>query len=150
MESFRGETEAYSQAAFKWVLSNRDVACLVVSFFELQHVDEYLAASGGALDARDVALLGRYDEGIAGIHCYPHCGDCAGACPLGVPIADVLRHRMYFEDYGTEKLAMQEYARLERNAAVCATCPAPCAGACTHGVPIQERLVGAHRLLTIV
>ncbi|MCA9510422.1 MAG: aldo/keto reductase, partial [Myxococcales bacterium] len=150
MEAFRGETDAYSQAAFKWVLSNPDVACLVVSFFELQHVDEYLYASGRALEEHDVALLERYDREIAGVHCYAHCGDCLDACPLDVPIADVLRHRMYFEDYGTQKLAMQEYARLERDASVCVGCAAPCAGACPHGLPLQERLVDAHRMLTLV
>ena len=150
MEEFRGETDAYSQAAFKWVLSNPDVSCLVVSFFEQQHVDEYLHASGRALDAQDLALLERYDRAIAGVHCYAHCGDCLAACPAGVPIADVLRHRMYFEDYGTEKLAMQEYARLDRKADVCICCSAPCTGAGPHGLPLQERLVEAHRLLTLV
>src|SRR5690606_754945 len=31
---FRDDATAYSQAAFKWTLSNPDVSCLVVSFFE--------------------------------------------------------------------------------------------------------------------
>jgi predicted aldo/keto reductase-like oxidoreductase len=55
---------------------------------------------------------------------------------------------MYFEDYGWEKEGMRLYARLEKDAAVCATCPAPCMGSCPLGVPIQERMVGAHRLLS--
>ena len=46
---FREHAGAYSQAAFKWVLSNPDVSCLVISFTEPQHVDEYLFASGAAL-----------------------------------------------------------------------------------------------------
>ncbi|MDJ0868853.1 MAG: aldo/keto reductase [Myxococcota bacterium] len=149
LAGFQEERDAYSQAAFKWVLSNPEVSCLVISFRELQHVDEYLYASGRSLDARDRAVLRRYDEAIAGSYCPPHCGACLSACPESLPIHDVLRHRMYFEDYGWEKHGMEAYARLERDAAVCAGCAAPCAGACPVGVAIPERMRGAHELLTL-
>ncbi|MGH9392059.1 MAG: aldo/keto reductase, partial [Vicinamibacteria bacterium] len=96
---FREEADAYSQAAFKWVLSNPSVSCLVVSFYNLQHVDEYLYASGRGLEAADVALLDKYDREIRGTYCSPHCGDCLGVCPERLAIPDILRHRMYFEDY---------------------------------------------------
>ena len=149
VDELRGEEEAYSQAAFKWVLSNPDVSCLVVSFFEQQQIDEYLYASGSAPTGADLALLGRYDRATAETYCRPHCDSCLDACPAGVPIADVLRHRMYFEDYGREKVAMEQYARLELDAEVCIGCAAPCAQACPHGIrDIQERTVEAHRLLT--
>src|SRR6185295_6773687 len=39
---FRDEASAYSQAAFRWVLSNPNVSCLVVSFKEHQQVEEYV------------------------------------------------------------------------------------------------------------
>jgi ferredoxin len=67
-----------------------------------------------------------------------------------LPIDDVLRHRMYFEDYGWEKEAMRLYAGLgERNASLCIGCPAPCAGACPHGVPIREKMLAAHAALSL-
>jgi predicted aldo/keto reductase-like oxidoreductase len=56
---------------------------------------------------------------------------------------------MYFEDYGWEKEAMQRYASLEKQADVCASCSAPCLGSCPVGIPIQERMSGAHELLTL-
>lgn len=149
LEGFLGRSEAYSQAALKWVLSNPDVSCAVISFFELQHVDEYLRASGQPFGASDAALLEEYDREIAGTYCAPHCGACLSRCPEGLPIADVLRQRMYFEDYGHEKEAIRLYAALERNASACATCSAPCVGACPLGVPIQERMRGAHELLSL-
>ena len=62
-------------------------------------------------------------------------------------IDDVLRHRMYFEDYGVEKLAMNLYADLEVNASACQGCDAPCLGSCPLGISIQERTTGAHDLL---
>ncbi|MEZ4217881.1 MAG: aldo/keto reductase [Myxococcota bacterium] len=149
MEEFVGRRGAYSQAAFRWVLSNPSVSCLVASFYDPQHVDEYIHASGKPLRDDDVALLEEYDRAIAGTHCLAHCGACLDRCPEGLRIDDVLRHRMYFEDYGTQKRAMQDYARLEKRADVCIGCSAPCAGACPFGIAIQERAIEAHRLLTL-
>lgn len=144
----RDQADAYSQAAFKWVLSNPDVSCAVVSFSVPQHVDEYLYASGRSLTPEDVTHLEDYDRKILGTYCAPHCGQCLSSCPEALPIHDVLRYRMYFEDYGQEKEAMRRYAGLERNAAVCQTCRAPCLGSCPLGVRIAERMAGAHRLLS--
>jgi hypothetical protein len=147
LAGFRDEAASYSQAALRWVLSNPDVSAAVISFVEFQHVDEYLRASGGRLRPEDVAILEKYDRLIAGSYCAPHCGACLPACPEQLAIHDVLRHRMYFEDYGDEKEAMRLYAGLEKNASSCASCSAPCLGACPLGIPIQERMIGAHDLL---
>ena len=95
--------ESYTQAALRWSLANEDVSCAVISFFEPQHVDEYLAASGKPLTPDQLAVLEEYDRQIAGTYCGPHCGACLSACPEELAIHDVLRHRMYFEDYGWEK-----------------------------------------------
>jgi predicted aldo/keto reductase-like oxidoreductase len=146
---FREDAGAYSQAAFKWVLSNPDVACLVVSFVQPQHLDEYIYASGTALAAPDHALLRRYDDAIAGTYCPPHCGACLDHCSEGLAVNDVLRYRMYFEDYGLEKRGMQHYAQLGKNASVCIGCTAPCTGHCPVGIPIQQRMSETHELLSI-
>jgi uncharacterized protein len=147
LAQFRDEKSAYSQAAFRWVLSNPNVACLVVSFKEHQHVEEYVYASGTAVVPNDVAMLERYDDLTRGDYCQPHCGRCLDSCEYTLPINDVLRYRMYFKDYGWEKEGMRHYAKLERNASVCAACRAPCAGSCPIGVPIREKMMDAHRLL---
>jgi predicted aldo/keto reductase-like oxidoreductase len=149
LAGFREHADAYSQAALRWVLANPEVSAAVISFSEFQHVDEYLRASGGALSPEDVAILERYDRLIAGSYCAPHCGACLPACPEQLAIDDVLRHRMYFEDYGDQKEAMRLYGRLEKNASVCVSCSAPCTGTCPIGVPIQERMIGAHELLRL-
>ena len=145
---FREHADAYSQAALKWVLSNPNVSCAVISFFELQHVDEYLYASGRGVNPRDVSILQEYDRQILGSYCSPHCGACLDSCPEKLQIHDVLRHRMYFEDYGWQKEAMRLYSSLEKQASVCVSCSAPCTGTCPVGISIQERTIGAHNLLT--
>jgi hypothetical protein len=149
LAGFREHADSYSQAALRWVLSNPEVSAAVISFFDFQHVDEYLRASGGELTGKDKAILGEYDRQILGSYCAPHCGACLPSCPEQIAIHEVLRHRMYFEDYGDEKEAMRLYAALERDASACASCAAPCAGSCPLGVPIRERMADAHELLTL-
>jgi len=147
LAGFREDADAYSQAALRWTLSNPDVSCAVISFYELQHVDEYLVASGGQLSADDVAVLERYDRQIVGSYCAPHCGACLDRCPENLAIQDVLRYRMYSEDYGWHGEGARLYAKLDTNASVCTSCSGPCLGSCPVGVPIPERTRDAHRLL---
>jgi len=144
---FREEGDAYSQAAFRWVLSNPNVSCLVVSFTKVVQVDEYVYASGSAVRPADVALLERYDQLTAGDYCQPHCGLCLDSCAYQLPINDVLRYRMYFKDYGWEKEGMRLYGKLDRNAGACLDCAAPCAHTCPIGVPIRQKMLDAHELL---
>jgi aryl-alcohol dehydrogenase-like predicted oxidoreductase len=149
LTDFRDDAASYAQAAFRWVLSNPNVGCLVVSFSKPEHVDEYLHASGGRLSRDDVAVLQRYDERIAGTYCHPHCGACLDACPERLAVNDILRYRRYFEDYGREREGMRLYAALERDARSCAGCPAPCESLCPVGIPIRERMLGADALLRL-
>jgi len=143
----RDERDSFTQASFKWVLSNPNVACLVISLWESGQLDEFLFASGKPANASDVALLDRYRELTSEIHCRQHCGVCLDRCPENVPIHDVLRHRMYFEDYGAQKEAIRGYAALSKRADLCGSCSAPCADACPDGIAIPERMRGAHELL---
>jgi predicted aldo/keto reductase-like oxidoreductase len=147
LAQFRREPGAYSQSAFRWVLSNPNVSALVVSFSDRRHVNEYLAASGTALTPTDVARLERYDQVIAGDYCQPHCGLCLDSCPEELPINDVLRWRMYAKDYRWPEEGRARYAALEKNASVCVGCPAPCGSACPHGIPIRDAMLDAHRVL---
>jgi predicted aldo/keto reductase-like oxidoreductase len=145
------ERESFAQAAFKWVLSNRDVSGLVVTIKEFNQIDEYLYASGRAVAAPDIALLEKYEAAIAGEYCRPGCGECLDSCPADVAIDDILRYQMYAENYGNEKRAIQSYSRLESggNASHCAGCPAPCEDACRFGIPIRQKLVRAHHQLRL-
>lgn len=139
----------FSQAAFRWVLSNPNVDALVVSMTSRQLIDEYLGASGArAASAEDLMLLNRYVSLNGDSQCRPACNVCADACPYGVPIADVMRTRMYARDYGDLRLARSEYGMLSANAAACLNCDAkPCAGACPYGIATEVLLAPTHRML---
>lgn len=149
MRPYEGEGVTFAQAALRWTLSGRHVDGLVVTMRNVGMIDEYLGASGWRqVGPRDVSLLHRYEEMNGTSQCRYGCGECAGSCPYGVAISEVLRTRMYAMDYGDGDEANREYASLENDAAACATCGgAPCAHACPHGIPIPKLTGETHRLL---
>jgi hypothetical protein len=139
----------FSQAAFRWVLSNPDVDALVISMNNPEQIDEYLGASGeDPVGRREMGLLERYAALNGGRYCQHGCGICEGSCPRGVPISEVLRTRMYDIDYGDRELARRDYAQLGDAARACLTCAAPvCVGACSNGIPIAALTRDAARRL---
>ena len=149
MRPFETGGATFAQAAFRWVLSNPHVDGLIISMTSANRIDEYLGASGWRSAAHDdLPLLQRYAHMHGTSYCRHACNDCEAACPYGVPIADVLRTRMYAQDYGDMKLARREYALLGAGASACLTCAQqPCASACTHGLPINTLLAPMHRML---
>jgi predicted aldo/keto reductase-like oxidoreductase len=149
LENFVAGKQAFSQAAFKWVLSNQHVSGLVVSINDFHQIDEYLYASGQKLTDADLALLEEYDQRIAHEYCRPGCGQCLDRCPNGVPVDDVFRYAMYSEDYGWQAEAKERYARIpvDHNASRCASCPAPCEAACPFEISIRRQLTRFDRLL---
>ena len=151
LKDFADQSQAFSQAAFNWVLRNPDISGLVVSIRNFNQIDEYLYASGQSLGTSDLALLARYDQLIARDYCRPGCGACLDRCPSDVPVDDIFRYAMYFENYGRERDAMALYAALpsERDASRCASCPAPCQAACPFELPIRQKMLQAHRTLKI-
>ena len=145
----RDVPDSFTQASFKWVLSNPSVSCLVISLWERDQLDEFFYASGKRPSPADYAVLERYDTSARDTQCRPHCGVCLSTCPEQLAIPDVLRHRMYFENFGAQKEAMRLYASLEKQADVCLGCHAPCATACPYGIDIPDRTRGAHNLLSL-
>ena len=81
-------------------------------------------------------------------YCRHGCAACVDACPEQVPIAEVLRTRMYATDYGDLELAREDYAALGTPADACAGCThRACLGACPIGLEIPGLTAATHRLL---
>ncbi|MBF0271066.1 MAG: aldo/keto reductase [Magnetococcales bacterium] len=140
----------FEQAAFKWALSHAEISGLVITIQSAQDLDLFLPASGQPLTAADQRVLDHYAALHGADYCRTGCGDCLEACDKGVDVATILRHQMYFEDYGDEKRAMQAYASMQPNAGVCADCTdAACDRACGYGVSVGSKLRAAHRTLSL-
>ena len=104
----------FAQAAFRWVLSNPNVDTLIISMKSVEMIDEYLGASGsGPVRTTDLELLERYASRNSAAHCRQGCNGCAGACPHGVAIPEVLRTRTYATDYEDLAYAREDSARAD-------------------------------------
>jgi predicted aldo/keto reductase-like oxidoreductase len=149
MRPFEKDGATYAQAAFRWVLAGPDVDALIVTMKSPEQVDEYLGASGATRPTNaDVSLLQGYEARNGATQCRYGCGACADACPEGVPIAEVLRTRMYARDYEDLDLARKEYAALGAAASACVGCAhVSCVGACPFGIAIERHTEPTHRLL---
>ncbi len=149
LRPYETDGSSFAQAAFRWVLSQPDTDALVVTMRSRERVDEYLGASGWTRPRRaDLPLLAAYLERNGSSQCRQGCGACLDSCPNGVPIPDVLRTRMYAEDYGEPQRARSEYASLGEPAAPCLSCAErSCAGACPHGLAIASLTAPTHRRL---
>jgi predicted aldo/keto reductase-like oxidoreductase len=149
MRPFEAGGATFAQAAFRWVFSTGLVDALIVTMNGRAQVDEYLGASGWDPPSRaDLRLLERYEARNGAEQCRYGCGTCLDACPSDVPIADVLRTRMYAEDYGDLALARSEYAALGAGASACLSCAHPaCASACPYGLDVPALTRRAHRAI---
>ena len=138
MRPYEDQGATFAQAALRWILASRKADVALISMTSMHEIDEYLAASGGdVVAAADWRLLTRYLAKQGALYCQHGCSRCEGVCPSQVPIAEVLRTRMYEVDYNDRVLALSDYGALATNASACLSCAtSPCLQACPNGVPI--------------
>jgi hypothetical protein len=138
MRPYEKAGATFSQAALRWVLAGGYADAALISMDSRVSIDEYLGASGEPKVAQgDLELLARYVQLQGPAYCQSGCNACEGACPAQVPIAEVLRTRMYDVDYRQPSMARTEYAALGAPAQVCLTCAQrTCSSACPRGIPI--------------
>nr|MBS0022193.1 aldo/keto reductase [Gammaproteobacteria bacterium] len=140
MRPYEGPGVTFAQAAFRWVLASPRVDALLISMTSKDEIAEYVGASGHAeVSQDDLRLLGIYAALHAASYCQHGCNVCEGSCPQDVPIAEVLRTRMYAVDYRNMSLARTDYAQLGGGANACLACAHQrCLTACPKGIPIAR------------
>ncbi len=133
-------------AALKWVLRDENVHTTIPSMTDMDQLDENFRAMASPFGATDEKLLAEQLRFIGPLYCRM-CGGCEGACPRGVPVADVLRFLAYADGYGQFALGRQHFQELPPEVADvrCADCET-CAVQCRNGVRVSERLMRAQEL----
>jgi predicted aldo/keto reductase-like oxidoreductase len=134
-------------AALKWVLKNKNVGTTIPSITDMEQLDENITAMTLPFSDADQKILFAQLEYIRPLYCRT-CGNCAGKCPKGLPISDILRYLSYSEGYGEFQLARESFLELSpevRNVR-CSDCGA-CAIRCPNGVRVAQRLQIAQELL---
>jgi len=140
-------SENLYQAFLMWVLKNPNVCCTAVGMTTPHEVVEDCAAVTKDFTALHRRLLEHYAAAATDDYCRM-CETCLPQCPQGVAIADVLRFRMYYKNYGHREDARELYAALPGGKKVdaCSGCGL-CERACPNGLAIVEKLREAQGLL---
>jgi aryl-alcohol dehydrogenase-like predicted oxidoreductase len=130
-------------AALRWVLKNPSIDTTIPSMTDADQLEENFRAMAEKFSPADEKTLAAHLERIRPLYCRM-CGACDGACPEGVPVAEVLRSVMYAEGYGQFPLGREHYASLGVDAR-CEDC-AGCRVQCPNGVHVAQRLRRAQEL----
>jgi len=140
-------TENLYQAFLMWVLRNPNVCCTAVGMSTPHEVVEDCAAVTKEFTALHRRLLEHYAAAATDDYCRM-CETCLPRCPQGVAVADILRFRMYYKNYGHRQDARELYAGLPaaRQVSACSGCGL-CERACPNKLAIVEKLREAHGLL---
>jgi hypothetical protein len=138
----------FMPAALRWALKNQDVDTAIVGMIDMEQLEENFAAMSTPFTDADRKQLSAQLERIRPIYCRM-CGACAGQCPQGLPVADLLRILTYADGYGQFPLARERYRELPERArqARCSDCAA-CAIRCPNGVAVASRIRRAQELLS--
>jgi len=150
LKSLVSKEVSYPQAAIRWVMSNPHVDTCIPTLSSYSHVEEYITASGQALNRADLKLIAGYQRQADNLYCRVSCRECLSACPNNVAVNDILRYAMYYENFRREKEAIGYYAEMEpeRKPLGCADCPGYCESACPYGLQVRNRLLHSHEILT--
>jgi len=150
LKSLTSQEVSYPQAAIRWVMSNPNIDCCIPTMSSYSHVEEYVAASGKPLSRDDLKMIAAYQRQANNQYCRVSCQECLSSCPDNVAVNDILRYKMYFEDYRMEREAMRYYAELEESTKPlnCSNCSGYCEKACPFGLKVKSKLVHAHEILS--
>lgn len=138
--------EGAAPAALKWVLRNPNVHTAIPSITDMDQLDENFQAMSAPYTDADEKVLAAQLERIRPLYCRM-CARCEGACPEGLPVADILRYLTYAEGYGQFALGREHFLALpaEARQVRCGLCP-QCKVECPFGVRVAERLSRAQEL----
>ncbi len=90
---------------------------VLASMGSFQAVEMYRGMLETRLGWRDRELEERWWASLEGRYC-AMCGTCAGLCPEAAAIPELVRYRMYHQDYGLTDYARRKYAGLAARAAL--------------------------------
>jgi predicted aldo/keto reductase-like oxidoreductase len=150
--AYAQEGRTVRQALLKWMLAQPNIDTVSLSMRTYEDIDEFVAASGNSKSSKsEKKAMKEYGMLLERDYCRPGCDGCMGSCPQDVPIHDILRYRLYFNNYGREKYAMERYASLpdKKNAGGCKSCNGLCVSSCPFGLPVRDKMIQAHSELTL-
>jgi hypothetical protein len=136
----------FAPAALKWAIQNPIIATTVPSMTDIDQLEQNFGVMAQRFTDADQKILTARLEEISPYFCRM-CGTCAGQCPQGLPVADMVRFVMYADGYGQFPLGREGFLRMSagQQSVRCGQCPT-CVVQCPHGVAVAERMIRAQEL----
>jgi uncharacterized protein len=137
---------SFAPAALKWAIKNPAIATTVPSMTDIDQLEQNFSVMAQQFTDADQKILTARLEEINPYFCRM-CGQCAGQCPQGLPVGDMVRFVMYADGYGQFPLGREHFQRMPagHQAVRCDQCPT-CVVRCPHGVTVAERMIRAQEL----
>jgi predicted aldo/keto reductase-like oxidoreductase len=134
---------------YRYLLSLEGVTAIVSNFKNFDQMRENLGASGAPMTKSEVeALTLALAQAPIDYRDCITCGQCHGDCPDGLAVADIMRYRMYAEDYSDWTTARAYYEQLPAAwKAALANGQGVSDTACPYGLPLKAELKQARHWL---
>jgi predicted aldo/keto reductase-like oxidoreductase len=136
-----------STAAIKWVLSNPDVTTTIPGMTDFDQLDlniKILADITITDQEKKDLLIARAERGL---YC-TGCTNCLKACPMNLPVPDLMRAYMYAYGYSNPAMAYSLLSELGTGDNPCRECSS-CKVECTKRFDIREKITDISRLVNV-
>ena len=134
-------------AALKFVLSNPNIHTTIPGMTTFDHLTNNLKvlADPALTEQEKQDLIAMASE--PGMFCQ-NCEQCLTACPLNLPVPDLMRAYMYAYGYSNLQMAYQLLGELGTGASPCINCD-ECNVQCTSSFNVREKIADVSRLVNI-
>lgn len=136
-----------STAAIKWALSNPDIHTTVPGMTDFDQLDlnvKIMTDISLTEEEKKDLLVARAETGL---YC-TGCSKCISACPMKLPVPDLMRAYMYAYGYSNPALAHSLLSELGTNDNPCNVCNT-CKVVCTKNFNIKEKITDISRLVNV-
>jgi uncharacterized protein len=136
-----------STAAIKWALSNTDVHTTIPGMTSFDHLVLNVKIMEDIImteqEKKDILIAGT-DQGL---YC-PGCNNCSHACPLNLPVPDLMRAYMYAYGYSNRAMAYDLLRVLGTGSSPCGDCNI-CKVKCPNNFNVKEKIADISRLVNV-
>jgi predicted aldo/keto reductase-like oxidoreductase len=136
------EGNVWQSALLKWALRLESITTAIPGYTTFQQLEtDWPVASSLEFTTAEARFLANPGVQLALGHACRQCGGCAGSCPRGVDVPQLVRAHMYAADYGnfSEMRRALDEIPAGRGLSNCSACAA-CTAACVRGVQVPRRL----------
>ena len=148
VEDAEGKKVINARACLKWVWRNPHITTVIPGFSNFDELDQCLeAAADPLLNAEEQGYLAGLREGET-IFCQ-QCNACAGQCPSGLPIPDIMRAYMYTYGYKFAQLSKETLAEVSLPQDACNRCEGECTVRCLQGFDVGAKIAAIKPVMNI-